>query len=154
MKKIFFVLVILTAVLLSCKSTPPAGSLDFTEVMGKNWRLTEYLVINRGSFLNRYSVSRTGTGESFTLRFDRELASGVGSPNRYTAPYTLGEGRNINIATVRSTLMAPLQEPEGLREHDYFVYLQSTYSWNLVGGNLELNSRTEDGREIRLVFSL
>jgi hypothetical protein len=139
--------------MMSCKSTPAASS-EFTDVIGKNWKLSEYLVIDRGSFLNRYNVTRTGSGESFTIRFDRDLASGIGTTNRYSAPYTLGEGRAISLSTVRSTLMAPLQEPAGLREHDFFVYLQSTYSWNIVGGNLELNSRTEDGREIRLVFTL
>jgi hypothetical protein len=154
MKRIIFVLVILVAIMMSCKSSPAAGSLVFTDVIGKNWRLTEYLVIDRGSFLNRHSVTRSGAGESFTLRFDRDLVSGVGTTNRYSAPYNLGEGRTISISTVRSTLMAPIQEPAGLREHDFFVYLQSAYSWNIVGGNLELNSRTEDGREIRLVFSL
>jgi hypothetical protein len=48
--------------------------------------------------------------------------------------------------------MAPLREPEKLKEQNFFAYLQNTVKWNLAGGNLELYSTEEDGTGVVLVF--
>jgi hypothetical protein len=50
--------------------------------------------------------------------------------------------------------MAPIREPEKLREQDFITYIQNASSWNLKGKNLELCSKTESGSEVVLVFSL
>jgi hypothetical protein len=52
-----------------------------------------------------------------------------------------------------STLMAPLRELEELKEHEYYMYLQSATKWNLEKENLELYSKGEDGAEVVLVFA-
>jgi hypothetical protein len=49
--------------------------------------------------------------------------------------------------------MAPLREPEKLREYDYFLYLQNAYKWNIANGNLELYSKGADDSEVLLTFS-
>jgi len=90
----------------------------------------------------------------FTLNFDGEIVSGTGAPNRYTAPYTVGENQTISIMIMRSTLMASFFQPENITEHEFFTYMQNTHEWKLLNNNMELYSKTENGSEVRMVFSL
>ncbi|MDR3020019.1 MAG: META domain-containing protein [Treponema sp.] len=154
MKRLILITVIIAIVLIGCASTsaPPSRS-DFSYVQGREWKLTEVRINDTRTGFNRASLSSTVFGELFTVNFNAEDIGGVGALNRFSSPYSLGDGRAITFALIRSTLMAPLSEPEGLREHDFFVYLQNTHRWNLANNNLELYSRTGDGREIRLIFS-
>ena len=50
--------------------------------------------------------------------------------------------------------MAPLREPEELKEHDFFTLLQNAKKWNLAGERLELYCTDENGSETVLVFAL
>ncbi|MDR0322268.1 MAG: META domain-containing protein [Treponema sp.] len=139
---------------------------DFYEITGKEWKLIEVYIdrektqFNRDDFLNETYVEgqtfilHRFSPETFTLTFDEQRLSGTGAPNRYSAPYTLGDKQTISIMPMLSTMMAPLFELESLREYDFYVYLTGVQKWDLVNGNFELYSKTEDGREIRLVFGL
>jgi hypothetical protein len=49
--------------------------------------------------------------------------------------------------------MAPLREPEYLKEQEFFAYLQNTTKWNVVDKNLELQSTGADGTAAVLVFA-
>jgi hypothetical protein len=49
--------------------------------------------------------------------------------------------------------MASIWQPEKLREHDYFVYMQNAYKWNIADKKLELFTKDETGKEVKLVFS-
>ena len=120
---------------------------------GHEWKLIDVYINSVNTMFNRSSLPAE-LGNSFTLNFNTELVSGVGAPNRYSAPYTLGDNQTISIMVMRSTLMATFLEPENLTEHDFFTYMQNSYSWKLVNNNLELLSKTRDGGEVRLVFSL
>jgi heat shock protein HslJ len=60
----------------------------------------------------------------------------------------------MSIKNVAATLMAPIREPEKLKERDFFTYLQNTYRWTISKGNLELSTRGENGAEAVLVFAL
>jgi heat shock protein HslJ len=80
--------------------------------------------------------------------------SGVGAPNRYTAPYTLGEGQTINISMIRSTLMASIFEPEKLKEREYFAYLQNAYEWGYANNRLHIKSKTAENAEVIMIFGL
>jgi heat shock protein HslJ len=153
MKKLCFA-VLLIAVLLSCKSTPASTPSDFDAVIGKEWKLIEVRINNSNTGYNRSSLARSGFANAFTVTFDATSLSGVGAPNRYSAPYSVGNGRVIIIGLVRSTMMAALQEPDRLREHDFFGYIQNAYRWTLNNNSLVLNSKTENGREVVLVFEL
>ena len=128
--------------------------VSFTEVPDKEWKLIEVYVNERNSGFSRNSPASNVTQEIYTLSFDNEFVSGTGAPNRYSAPYTAGEDRTINIQLVRATLMAPIGELSNLREYEYFGYIQNAYKWNIVNDKLEINSKLENGSEIRLVFSL
>jgi heat shock protein HslJ len=152
--KEFTLSVIIVAVLaMSCTSTAGIPSGFSGSVLNKEWKLIEVYISGRNTGFNRNTLVGTGAGEMFTLRFDSEVISGTGAPNRYSAPYTTGENKTISIALVRATLMANINEPSSLKEYDFFNYLQNAYKWDIANNNLELFSRL-DGREMRLVFSL
>jgi len=145
---VLFVLLALTFV--SCKSTP-----KFSDVTGKEWLLVEIKSDTQGLTFDRKNLKNEGFGEIFTLNFDGERISGVGAPNRYTAPFKVEKNQVISIKLVASTLMAPIREPERLKEQDYFTYLQNAYKWNFTKeGKFELYSKNKDKAEAVLIFSL
>ena len=149
MKKSVIVLVLVAAILIGCASTPKIGAMT-----DKEWKLAEVWVNNVNTGFDRGTLAREGFGESFTIFFDEKNVSGVGAPNRYSAPYATGSDQAILIMVMRSTMMASLFEPEKLREHDYFIYLQNANKWNIVNNRLEIYSKNEAGRDVRLVFTL
>jgi heat shock protein HslJ len=171
MKGFFLTIAIITAILISCGSTPPQ-TFDMTvpvllienetigremtenELAGKEWKLTQVRINGVSTGFDRSELTRSGYTDAFTLIFEADMLGGLGAPNRYSAPYTLKEGRQITIALIRATLMAAFREPDKLREHNYFGYLQNTTSWNFVNNNLELYSEDEDGKAVVLIFSL
>ena len=165
MKKLFFSVTLITVLLMSCKNTPQPvpppepsmpsvnSSVSFSEITGNELKLIEVRINGSNTGFNRSDLVSNGFGDFFTLNFDASNISGVGAPNQYSAPYTLGNGKNIKILMVRSTMMAAFREPDKLREHDYFNYIQSAYRWDQVNDNLELYSKIENGSEIVLVFS-
>ncbi|MCL2185835.1 MAG: META domain-containing protein [Treponema sp.] len=152
---------ILTACLMGCVSTPaaapnPVNMNNFADGAGKDWKLLEISIesaFNREIVFDRKTLVKEGSGEIFTMKFDAEMISGVAAPNRYSGPYTLGENRAITLtAPMRSTLMASLFQPEKLPEHEFFGYMQNIYEWRPANGNLEFLSKTENGREVRIIF--
>jgi heat shock protein HslJ len=147
MKKITIVSAVLAS-LLGCASGP-----KFTDVSGLEWKLIGVSIEGQSINFDRNALVNDGFGEIFTLTFDAERLSGVGAPNRYFAPYTLGSKQAITVQTVAGTLMAAIRQPEKLRENDYFTYISNTYEWNLVGGNLELHSKNADGKDVVLTFT-
>ena len=148
MKKNLLVLAVLCiAIVVSCKSLP-----KFSDAMGKEWKLTDVHIDGKNINFNRQTLVEEGFGEIFTLNIDAERFSGIGAPNRYNAPYTLGKEQNISLREPAITLMAPLRQPEKLKEHDYFTYIKNTHKWNLADNSLELTSKSEDGKEVRMVF--
>jgi len=172
MKKLLFSIALITVLVIGCtsaKTDAPGfsasggnGTMEtnvnnnapsVSSIEGNEWKLIEVFINGANTQFNRNSLP-TELGNSFTLTLDTKLASGVGAPNRYTAPYTLGDNQTIAIMPMRSTLMASFLEPENLSEHDFFTYMQNAYSWKLVNNNMELLSKTRDGGEVRLVFSL
>ncbi|MDR2542454.1 MAG: META domain-containing protein [Treponema sp.] len=161
MKKLIFAFLLIAVLVIGCKSTNDSNRqrninvTTFSNVEGIEWKLLEVHIdgtFSREILFDRRTLSREGIADIYTAKFDGELVSGVGSPNRYTAPYTIGEEQSINIAVMRSTLMASLFEPEKLPEHQFFGYMQNVYEWQFADGNLIFLSKTEDGRDVRLVF--
>jgi heat shock protein HslJ len=166
MKEHFLTVALIAAVLVSCGSSPqPAGitgsvTLSDTgketenELTGKEWRLSEVRIDGINTGFNRNALTRNGLtlAEGFILSFDAEMISGMGAPNRYVGPYTR-TGNQISISTLAATKMALLFELENLNEQDYFNYLQNATSWNFVNNNLELNSKTADGKSVVLIFN-
>jgi heat shock protein HslJ len=129
----------------------PTPSFDL--VLGKTWALEELVSESGKTIINRQKLEADGMGDAFTLLVNAERVSGVGSPNRYTSPYKLGEGQEISISPIAGTRMMGLAEPEGLQEQEYYNYLGQVNQWLLTGDKLELYSETPDGDQIILVFT-
>jgi heat shock protein HslJ len=148
------VLLTLAAIVASCAGAPKSSEQadNFSGVRGKDWNLAEVRAGQERIVINRAAWAGEGFAELFTLRFEADLVSGAGAPNRYGAPYSLSANNAISIGMIRGTLMAPFREPEELKEHEFFALLQKAKKWNLAGGNLELYSEKEDGTEAVLVF--
>jgi heat shock protein HslJ len=151
MKKLFLTAALITAILMSGF----AQGNTVNELNGKNWKLTEARINNVNTGFSRSDLPRIGLTAvgSFTLTFDAETINGVGAPNRYIAQYTL-TGKQISISSMVTTKMAPLSGLNKINEQEYFIYLQNADSWNIVNNNLELHSKTADGRAVILIFIL
>jgi len=148
MKKMFFSL-IFAASIISCGGSPKAVG-DFKNT---DWKLVEVLIDNKNINFNRKDLANEKAGDIFTMKFDAENISGVGAPNRYSAPYTV-DGKNLSIMPVRATQMASIWQPEKLKEFEFFQYIQNISEWALVEGKLELSSKTADGKAVKMIFSL
>ena len=135
---------------LSTADTKTANPLT---IEGNEWKLIEVFIDGTNINFSRNTLPEE-LKNFFTVNFDAQNVSGVGAPNRYSAPYTLGDNQTINIMLMRSTMMATFLESENLTEHDFFRYMQNAHNWELINNKLELFSRTETGGDVRLVFSL
>jgi len=157
MKKLSVLLLtvfVLAIVITSCNSPPPATGWE--AVAGKEWRLIEVNIsdqFNRHVLFSRKELTDDNHRNVFTITFagDNNLA-GVAAPNRYNAPFSLGEAQSISIMPARATQMAAIFQPERLREHDYFTFLHNVYKWDLKDGKLVLNSKAEDERDVAMIF--
>jgi heat shock protein HslJ len=149
MRKQFTLLILAALDVSACGSTP-----KFSDVSGKEWLLVEIRAQPQNVIFDRNSLKAEGFENIFTLKFDADRLSGIGAPNRYSAPYQLDANQAIKVQPIAGTLMAPIREPEKLKEHDFFGYLQNAYKWNYTKGRMELFSKSADGAELVLIFNL
>jgi len=129
-----------------------AGTDVLNEIEGKEWFLME--LRSAGALpvrIDRSRIEASNIADSFTISFQEGRVSGMGWPNRYAGPYTVGSGDALSIGNLASTMMAAFVELEELREYDYFAYLSKVTRWAVRDGKLELYS-TSDGRETVLVY--
>jgi hypothetical protein len=131
-------------------SVKPSEAPGFDLVMTKEWRLVE-LRLGTNAVFSRDQLDAEFAG-MYTLRFQDGMASGRGAPNIYRSPFTEGPDQSLSIQPGAATLMAPIREPEGLTERDYFGYLERVYRWNLTDEALELYTVGEDGKAAVLVY--
>jgi heat shock protein HslJ len=150
LKKIFTpALLAASLALAACAGTP-----NFSEVSGKEWKLIEVRTEPENIRFDRNKLIDEGFGDIFTLNFDAGQISGKGAPNRYVAPYELGANQSMSVKTPAGTLMAPIVEPEKLKEREFFIYVENIYKWDFRNGSLELLTKGLDGREAVMVFIL
>jgi len=147
--KLFMVLILGLMTVNSCKSGP-----KFSDVIGKDWLLVEVKTESQSIKFDRQNLNADGFSTIFTLNFDAERLSGVGAPNRYTAPYKVDKDQAISVQLIAGTLMATIREPEKLKEQDYFTYLQNAYKWNFADDKIELYTKNADGKEAVLIYAL
>ncbi|MDR0502902.1 MAG: META domain-containing protein [Treponema sp.] len=174
MKRHIFLYILLIAFIMSCASNRKESSLSepvfssietepaeitlqpsapvFSDITGKDWMLTGVFIGGADTLFSRENLPRENGRNYFTLKFDSGTVSGTGAPNRFSAPYTSGDNNSVSILPMRSTLMAALFEPENLKEHEFYVYLQNASAWKLADEKLTLFSKTKDEQEARLVF--
>jgi heat shock protein HslJ len=154
-KQILFLLVV--ALLMSCKST--GGNISsFKDVLGKELKLIEVQInstpFERIVLYDRKDLTKNKVGNIYTVNFSSDTVSGTGAPNKYSAPYTAGDNNTLTISLIRSTLMAPIVQPEKLQETDFYNYMQKVGSWSAENGKLVLHSKTDSGIAVRLIFTL
>ena len=147
--KLLTLFVVAAFALGACKSTP-----KFSDVMGKEWRLVEVKTEPKNIQFDRNNLKSEGFENIFTLNFAAERLNGAAAPNLYFAPYALEKKQVIKVQPLGGTLMAPIHEPEKLKERDFFGYMQNAYKWNLANGKLELYTKGENETETVLIFSL
>jgi len=154
MKRQILVLLVI-ALLMGCKST--GGNISsFSGIIGKELKLVEVQVdstpFKRIVLYDRADLKKH-KHDVYLLNFSADTVSGTAAPNKYSAPYTIKD-KSLTIKTMRSTQMAPLIQPEKLQEADFYAYMQKVESWNTDNGRLVLNSKTDDGIAVRLIFAL
>jgi heat shock protein HslJ len=148
MKRQFFLLILAGALIMGCNSTP-----NFSSVTKKDWKLVKAQINGREVRLDRKALASENAGNNFTLKFDGGSISGTGTANTCSASYTAGNNQKISIRSIRTTTV-PTRQPEKIWEQKFFLYLQNAYEWTMVNKNLEIHSKTEDGDEVKLEFSL
>jgi heat shock protein HslJ len=139
------------------KASAIREEVTITAITGREWKLIAVRIDNSDAGFNRDPLVREWLGRFFTAVFDAGLVRGTGAPNRYSAPYALGDNQSIKIMVMLSTKMAPLTDSlfqmENLTEDEFFTYMQNAFEWRLVNNNLELQSKTAGGNEVTLVFA-
>ncbi|MDR2941980.1 MAG: META domain-containing protein [Treponema sp.] len=148
MKKLIFSFLIAVSVI-SC-----ASNTNVSDFKNKDWKLVDVLIDSRNINFNRKDLINEKAGDIFTLKLDGQNISGTGAPNRYSAPYTLSGKQNIKVKPLKATQMASIWQPEKLKEYEFFIYMQNISTWAIVNNQLEFTSKTDDGRSVKLVFSL
>jgi heat shock protein HslJ len=133
----------------------------FEGVLGKTWNLYSITRGDKTVFLDRKALESDGFAGVFSLTFGGPPVnnpalppriSGRGAPNTFIATYELGADQGISIGVPAGTLMAPIKEPQQLKEHDYFVLVSNVSAWKLAGGDLILLTSDDAGAEVLLTF--
>jgi len=151
---LFLLTLVLVVIVTSCKTPPPTG---WAAVAGKEWKLIEVRIndtFERTILFDRKELSADNrTKDIFSITFAENSLGGTAAPNRYNAPYSLGDAQSINILPMRSTMMANTEFfPERLHEHNFFTYVSNVYKWDLRDGKLVLSSKNEEERDVILIF--
>jgi len=156
MKKQILLILLGIAMIMSCTSKPKTVS-SFSGVMGKDWKLIEVDVYGRPferiALYDRNELKKHKVGNVYTMNFNNEMVSGTGAPNKYTAPYTLGDGNSLTIGLIKSTLMAPIVQPEKLQEQVFYNYMQKVEQWSMEEDKLVLQSKADNGNIVKLIFA-
>jgi len=164
--KIAFCAAIVMSLFLSCAGTTAAkdseaktmnSTASFTDVEGKEWQLSEITSTGKNIIINRQKYETNFMGAYFSISFMEESPQegrigGTGAPNRFFGPYTLEGSRGLSIGTVANTLMVAFNEPDELKEREYFAYISEVTRWDLADGKLRLYSINKEGSEAILIF--
>jgi len=125
------------------------GKADLSKFQEKNWYLDEVRI---GT--NIITINRDNKPElTYTIIFNGERFAGFGAPNQYFGLYTAYKDNTVLFKKVGNTRMRPIFEMDGIKEHEYFSYIDRAAYWKIREGKLELHSSKEDGTKVILVFS-
>ena len=136
----------------ACAGGAAPREAAFGDIRGKEWKLAGLRTAAGDRGFSRRALEEEGFGDAFSLKFEGERISGVGAPNRYFAPYELGDGQTLEIKSLAHTLMASFKEPAALNEAEYFAFLEKAGRWALAEGRLELSTESPGGEPATLVF--
>jgi heat shock protein HslJ len=133
------------------------GGASFRDVAGKEWILEELKSDGKTIRMDRQALEAINLVGAYTISFQERdsgggQVAGMGAPNRYIGPYTVGSNRALSLGNMASTMMMAIREPEGLREVEYYGFLSKVTRWDLREGKLELYSSNANGTEAVLIF--
>ncbi|GHV84051.1 hypothetical protein AGMMS50212_13910 [Spirochaetia bacterium] len=160
MKTKFFILsltVFLGFTFLSCATrqaaaaAAPKADADFNIVKGITWQLDKITDAAGSVIFDKAKEDASKFGVCFTLTFG-ERASGLGVANNFIAPYEILAGQKLNIGVAAATMKMALTEPNALKEHEYYAFLEKINSWLQDGDTLLLKSAKADGSGVTLQF--
>jgi hypothetical protein len=121
-------------------------------IVGKEWKLVELRLSNKTVLFDRAKLAAEGAGDIYTMTIDGSKLSGKAAPNRYTTAYLVGPNNSLTLLPVITTLMAAIFEPEGLKEQEYYQYLEKVKSWKLNQKTLELYTTDANKKDAVLVY--
>jgi len=147
--------IVLGVVVTSCGNTPPPAT-GWAAVTGKEWKLIEVQIsdtIIRDVLFDRKELDENATKDVFTLKFDEGRINGKAAPNIFGGTFTGGDGQAINVVLpMFSTRMAAIFQPYRLSEENYYTFIHNAYKWDLKDGKLVLSSKSEDDRDVIMIF--
>ncbi|MCL1971941.1 MAG: META domain-containing protein [Endomicrobia bacterium] len=112
----------------------------FSFVKGKVWQLVKVVDPSGTVTFDSSKLDKTKFGDVYTMQFNDSIASGKAAPNRYSAPYALGEGNAISFKQAASTLMFGIFTPDGLSETEFFSLLTDVSRWDLKDNIFSLHT--------------
>ncbi|WP_424244131.1 heat shock protein HslJ [Elusimicrobium posterum] len=131
------------------KNGEPTG---FAAVKGRVWQLSQVKDASGKVTFDHSKLNKEFFNDIYTLQFDDQRATGKAAPNRYTGPYTLGEGNAISFKHFASTLMMGIRTPEGLAEHEYYQLFEKVTSWKYSKNQLTFNTVDKNGAKVTMIF--
>jgi len=133
----------------NCPKGCPSGKADLNKFQEKNWYLDEVRI---GT--NIITINRDNKPElSYTIMFNGERFAGFGAPNQYFGIYTAYKDNTVLFKKIGNTRMRPIFEMDGIKEYEYFSYIDRAAYWKIREGKLELHSSKEDGTKVILVYT-
>jgi hypothetical protein len=146
-----------------CSKKAPANATalesEIENLTGVDWLLTGIKDGETVIALDRAQMETEDMGGWFTLRFGKDEnggwnVSGIAGDNNYRSPCEWGDGAALTFGLFVSTKKFSFKELPGLKEHDYFVYMEKVTNWALTNsGVLELRGANDDGAELVLSFA-
>ena len=126
---------------------------DFAAVTGKTWKLSQVKSAPGEIIFDASKQDQQFFKDAYTITFDNGRASGKAAPNRFNAPYNLGEGNAISFLPAAATLMMGIKEPVGLNEHGFFVLLEKVNKWNISNNQLTLYTVNGLSEKVTMTFN-
>ncbi|MCL2484649.1 MAG: META domain-containing protein [Endomicrobia bacterium] len=105
--------------------------INFGAVKGKVWQLGKVLDQSDAIIFNASKLDPKKFSDIYTIQFNDSTASGKAAPNRYTAPFVLGEDDMLSFQTAASTMMMGIHTPDGLTETEFYKLLAQSERWSI-----------------------
>jgi len=133
------------------------NAVNWNQVKENTWQLVSVRNDRMRIDLDRENHKADRINETYTLRFTGDFTGksiyGKGAPNTYSASCDVGDDFTIGFGPIVSTKMVAFIEPEVLKEHEYFKYLEKVCRWTMdYDEHLKLFTTNEEGEEVFLIF--
>ncbi|MDR2151403.1 MAG: META domain-containing protein [Helicobacteraceae bacterium] len=146
-----YVFALAMGILLALTTLGCAAKADYSEIASKEWRLIEVKQDGKEVKIDRKTLESEGFENAFVVVFENDRISGVGTANRFFAPYETNANA-IRISPIASTRAASVKEPKALKEREFFSLLQNARQCVINAGKLEILTKNGAGKKAELIF--